>query len=407
MVRCWFCHRVGACSFRQVTKRQTELQRSTSSRSVCLPHCNRYMKKIQKLINTTKDKGLDAVFISNPKNIYYLSGYGCSNFAQVQTISDPEAFLLITKDKTYILADSRTAEKAKKIKGFDYLALPSPCTPESLVKIIEGVGPFKSIGFEESSFIYSEFMQIKKYLKTTDISEILIKQRLIKSTQELMLLKQAAKITGDGFEYALSILKKGMTEKDLACEIKSYFEKNADGCSFPSVVAFGKGSAIPHYESSNKVVIKNDGILLIDLGCIYKGYCGDMTRTVYTGKAPKLFEQRYESVLSAQRNCLNNLKVGLTGKQADNLARKKFTENQQNMFVHGTGHGIGLDIHETPKLNKTSNQILKNGMVFSVEPGLYYSGWGGIRIEDVVFMWNGKPVNITPTSKKLRGLTLM
>jgi len=364
------------------------------------------MKRVTKLKKQFNKLGIKAMFVSNPQNIQYLSGVKCVIYDLVQKIGDPEVFLLITEKRNFVVADPRHAGALQNVPEFEFAALPYPTNPTNLADFIRRQSGARVIGVEEDSFLYKDLSELKSVFKgkLVDVSGVISEMRLIKDADEIKLLEKAAEITSDGFEYALSKLRQGMTEKELAFEITSFFLKNAEGNSFDPIVAFGEGSAVPHYETSDKK-IEGDGILLIDLGCKFEGYCGDMTRTVFVGKAPKKFKDRYSAVLKAQENCLKKLKSGMTGKQGDALARDSFG-NLAESFSHGTGHGVGLAVHEEPRLNKTSSTKLKDGMVFSVEPGIYIPGWGGIRIEDIVYLSDGRPVNITKTPKNLREITL-
>lgn len=365
-------------------------------------------QRVKKLKEQLNKLGIDAMFVSNPQNIQYLSGYECMVYDLAQKIDDPEVFLLITSNKNFIMSDPRHAGTVANIANFEFVKLPYPTNITNLSKLISELAEgTKVMGFEEGSFLYKELKGIKKNLrvKTVDVSEVVENLRLIKDANELKLLTKAAIITGEGFEYVLSKLRKGMTEKDLAFEITSFFLKNADGNSFNPIVAFGNDSAIPHYEPTDKK-IKSSGPLLIDLGCKVEGYCGDMTRTVYIGKAPKEFKDRYKKVLRAQKNCLKNVQAGMSGRKADALARDSLEKTLRDKFAHGTGHGLGLDVHEDPRIRKENENKLKDGMVFTIEPGVYIPGDGGIRIEDVVYLKDRRPVNLTKTPKNLREINL-
>jgi Xaa-Pro aminopeptidase len=368
------------------------------------------MYRLEKLQKTLKISQIDGIFVTNPVNVFYLSGVECNLYEFVQPLDDPEAFLLISQENSYILTDPRYAESTKNCKNCEFKPLPSPLTPKAIAKeIIADV--FKKgsrIAFEEYNITFKELVDMKNNLKgyrTLDGTSLITQQRVQKSPQECELLKKAAAITADGFEYALSKLKPGITEKQLATEIKLFFFKNADGVSFDPIVAFYEGSAIPHYSPTDKK-IDGEGILLIDLGCKYKGYCGDMTRTVYVGSAPEKFRNIYETVLRAQELALNAANTKLSGTELDEVARKEIENaGYKDNFTHGLGHGVGLQIHEAPSL-KNYEEPLQDGMVFSIEPGIYIPGYGGVRIEDIIYLENGKPVNITPTDKKLREIKI-
>lgn len=364
------------------------------------------IKKVQKKLLLL---GLDALFVSNPANVYYLSTFRPLQYKQVQPLDDPEGFLLITKNAVFLFTDARYADAAKKVAGITFKEIPYPASSLAIAKLLNSLAKKNSIiGFETDSLIYSDFFTLSQELnsQSVDASSAVSDLRLIKDESELKLLTQAAEITTAGFEYALTKIKRGITEKQLAFEITTFFLKEAEGNSFDPIVAFGAGSAIPHYETSN-VALTQKGILLIDLGCVYKGYCGDMTRTVFIGKAGAKFKKVYNLVLNAQEKALTKISAGQTGTQADGIARKVISDaGYGKYFTHGTGHGIGLAIHEAPSLRSTSSQVLQNGMFFSVEPGVYIPTWGGIRIEDVGYLKGDKLINVTKCDKSLRELKI-
>lgn len=357
-------------------------------------------------------KGIDVLIVSNPANVFYLSGFKCLASERIQTLTDPEAFLLIenkgSNSKDLILTDPRNAKTAKNIENFTFKPLPYPTNAQNLSCLIKDlVLRSDNLAFEEDSFTYLDLKSLKSQLraKSIDASGMIGELRTIKDESELRKLKKAADITSNGYNYALSKLKPGITEKQLASEISKYFLEYADGNSFEPIVAFGKNSAVPHYETGDQK-IKEGGILLIDLGAKIDGYCGDMTRTVYIGKAPSKFRRLYNLVLEAQNKCIGHLETNMVGKRVDSFVRDSFPDELKKYFMHGTGHGIGINVHEPPSLNKMSGENLKNGMVFSVEPGLYIESFGGIRIEDIVTLKNDEVLNLTETPKDLREIGL-
>jgi len=435
-----------------------------------------YKQRISRIQQNLISQQIDGLFITSPVDVFYLFGFLCEQYKITQPIKDPEAFLFITQTNAYILTDARNAQTAQQLaqnlnsqnennENFaEFIPLPYPCDAKTLVKeiISQKLEKGSRIAFEESNISFSDLVQMKNFLKgyrTVDGSNMVTELRLTKDPEELKLLTKAAEITSAGFEFALQKLqessvkirttkigatKNDITEKEMAAEITGFFIKNADGVSFEPVVAFGEGSAIPHYKSTDKK-IEGEGILLIDLGCVYKGYCGDMTRTVYIGKADEKFREIYKVVAQAQNAALKKLNglgectktqkcasdainekgankkvenikntkdfkititramqgIGIDKVARDVVERAGFGQN----FTHGLGHGIGLELHEDPYL-KIYEKPLEDSMVFSVEPGIYIPGYGGVRIEDVVYLQNGKPVNITKTDKKLMELEL-
>ncbi len=368
-----------------------------------------YIDRIKKIQTSLKKQNIDALLVANPYNVYYLSGFRPMIYKVVQPLDDPEGYLLVTQNACILLTDQRYEGTALDNPVAKYIALCDSPRQLNLAKQIFNIFPTISVlGVEEDSFTYKDLNKLKqnivdiKNIQILDCSDMILKQRVIKDEAELKLLTQAAQLTSAGFEYALSKIKKGITEKELAFEITTFFLKEAEGNSFDPIVAFKEGSAIPHYETSENIKIASEGILLIDLGCIYKGYCGDMTRTIYLGNATNEFKEKYNYVREAQQAALNILKPGITGKDVHAKVINKFKEyNVEKYFTHGTGHGLGLAIHENPRLNAFYEENLANGMIFSVEPGLYINNWGGIRIEDVVYLQNDTVVNITSTPKDI------
>ena len=230
-------------------------------------------------------------------------------------------------------------------------------------------------------------------MKSQDISGEIASLRAIKDKHEIALLKKSQQINIRTFELIKKFIqqqrktKKSLREIDVAWEIKRKgFELGAEDVSFDPIVAFGKNSSIPHHQSGNTKLKQND-IILIDMGMKYKGYCSDFTRTILPKKPTKLQKEINKTVLQSQQNVIKNLKPGLTESKVDSLARDTieqagFSEN----FGHGTGHGVGLEIHESPSINQEGSQKLKSGMVLTIEPGIYIPGKFGIRIEDIALI---------------------
>lgn len=224
---------------------------------------------------------------------------------------------------------------------------------------------------------------------------------MIKTKQELEKLKIAATITDAGLTFALENIKSGTTERELANKIADYFNQNADGVSFDPIVAFKTTAESPWNESGNRV-IKGTGALLIDLGCVYQGYCGDLTRMVYIGRPTQKFMKIYDTVLQAQKAAEDEIKLGEYFKNADIAARRVLTNQKlEQYFSTGLGHGVGKQVHENPRIKKGCRTKIQNNMVFTLEPGVYIKGWGGVRIEDTYCFINGKLQQLTKSPKNL------
>jgi Xaa-Pro aminopeptidase len=224
--------------------------------------------------------------------------------------------------------------------------------------------------------------------------------RSIKELEELMSIRKAVELTDAVFEEAKAIIRPGITEKEIAWEIeKSLRQKGSEGVPFEIVVASGPNSALPHARPRDEA-ISSGGPVLIDMGARIDGYCSDFTRTLFLGKADKTFRKIYNIVLKAQTAAIERLESGMDASQADRLARSVIEQaGYGDAFGHGLGHGVGLAIHEFPRLGLNSFDLLADGMVLTVEPGIYIAGQGGVRIEDTVILENGKARVLTKAKK--------
>jgi Xaa-Pro aminopeptidase len=227
--------------------------------------------------------------------------------------------------------------------------------------------------------------------------------RVIKEPEEVELIAQAVNITDDAFNYIEETIDNGISEIELAWEIEKYLrDQGSQRLPFEIIVASGPNAAMPHARPTTRAIKPGDTIV-IDMGATVNGYTSDLTRTtICPGKrSNKAFKKIYDIVLNAQLTALNEIKAGMTGAEADSLARNIITEaGYGDNFGHGLGHGIGLVTHEQPRLGPNSTEKLDNGMVFTVEPGIYLNGWGGVRIEDTVVMEYGK-IRVLSRARKM------
>ena len=221
---------------------------------------------------------------------------------------------------------------------------------------------------------------------------------IIKTYDEVRNLRKAAKIGSECFEYICTLIKPGMTEKEIARYIYEFFVKNgASGLSFDTIVGSGINSAQIHSTPTYRIIQEND-IILFDMGCIYNGYCSDMSRTVFVGKPTERQEEIYSLVYKTYLNAVNNIKIGNTAKEADLLGRKLIIDNGYN-YAHALGHGVGTKVHEDPLISPKREDILKENMVFSVEPGIYLENEFGVRIEDTVLVTKFGCISLTKSKK--------
>ena len=335
----------------------------------------------------------DAKLISSAKNITYLTNI--SFFSETER----EVYLIISKNKKIIITARRYSEEVrKKTKGFEVI------DSGALNFIANETGRFfknekiKSLGYEENNLTVSEFKILEKKIKMIPID--LRGLREIKSDEEIRNIKKACKIGDSAFNFILSKLMKGVTEREIADEFEDYFKSKNAGSSFQPIVAFGKNSSVPHHQSNNTKLRKNQ-IVLLDFGVKVNGYCSDMTRTVFFGSADSEFKRMHQTVLDAQQSAINTIKDGIKASNIDKAARDFIIKNGYPDIIHSVGHGIGLEIHESPSLSPKSKDIIKNNMVFSIEPGIYLNEYGGVRIEDLVLV---RPTKAELISKAKRSL---
>jgi len=224
--------------------------------------------------------------------------------------------------------------------------------------------------------------------------------RAVKDDYEIDSIKKAVAITDRAFAYIEKVIYPGMTELAVAWELEKFQRDNgSQSMPFEIIVGSGSNAALPHARPSEKE-IKTGEPIVIDMGARINGYCSDFTRTICIGEPDDTFKKVYDTVLGAQLTAISLIKKGMTGKEADGFARTVISEaGHGDEFGHSLGHGTGLAAHEQPYLGPNSNDILDNGMVFSIEPGIYIPGWGGVRIEDLVFLNNGV-INVLSKGRK-------
>ncbi len=360
--------------------------------------CSMLKQRVEQLKQNFKKEKVDAVLISSVSTIEYLTGY--SNFSK----DEREAYLLIGQDFQYIITDGRYTEAVKREVSHLTLFERSHKTPtEKLLKILKN--KIKILGIEEDNLTISEYKLIKKHFKK-------IKHfnaghlRSIKSGQEIDKIKSACKIGDKAFKYILKRIKVGVTEKQIAEELENFIKRSNAALSFPPIIAFGKNASIPHHQTGNAKLKKGDFVLL-DFGAKVNGYCSDMTRTIFFGKPSKKQKEIYRVVLEAQQKAVEfvnkQLKSAKLVKAAevDRIAREYIASHGFPAIPHSLGHGIGLEVHEHPSLSPKSKEVLKMGMIFSIEPGIYVPDFGGVRIEDLYVLEKGVLKQITTSPKNI------
>ena len=346
-------------------------------------------RKMQWLRNKLLSMDLQGMIVSNPVNIKYLTGI------------DAEGVLLITRKENIYITDARYTEHINsiltiddEISLYDYKDI-DPIDYENLFMFCSNVG------FEENYVTYAKYKEYMHRFKINNFVEtenMIEKQRMIKDEEEIESIQKACKVTDDCFEYILGYIKPGMTEKQIAREIDDYYYKNAEGTSFDTIVASGENSSKPHAVPTDRKIQEKD-IITIDMGCKIDGYCSDMTRTFFVGEIPEEMKKVYDLVLKNQVQTLNDMREGYSTKMLAKMVDNDFRLNNYDL-IHALGHGVGLDIHESPIISTRSENILKENMVVTDEPGIYIAGQFGIRIEDTVLITKGGCEALTKSNKE-------
>jgi len=346
--------------------------------------------QLRKWIN---EQGLDAFLVIQPQNRSYLSGW-------LNDDTEGAGLLLVGQQQQVLLTNPLYKEIAEKEAASWKVIVPLARDYAPVITELAGEYGWKKIGFESAAISYAEYEKIsnagKDIYTLQPFEQSPVDQlRLVKQPHELELLKRAISITDQTFAYICDWIQPGMTEKEVQWEIlRKMVELGADGTSFESIVASGPNSSMPHAHASRRKIQAGE-LITIDLGARYKGYCADMTRTICLGEpADPRAHEIYQAVLRSMKTCESGIHGGISGKDADALARNSL-EDLAEYYVHSTGHGVGLQIHESPSLSpRASDDIqLLVGCVVTVEPGVYIPGWGGVRIEDCVLVTeNGSEV---------------
>lgn len=336
----------------------------------------------------------DALLISSPHNLRYFSGF-----------AGGEGYCVLSPKSKSILVDSRyTVEAKRECPEFEVIEFGGGNLYELLKKLLERDN-VKTLGYEDLYMTVSEYDRLFKKLDNVSAMPMgaeLESLRSIKTESEINLLREAEKIGDMAFKEVLPLIKTGMTENELAAEIEYRMRKlGASGTSFETIAVSGKRSAMPHGKPSEKKLEHGDFVTM-DFGCVYKGYCSDMTRTVVMCEASEKQIEIYNTVLKAQLAGLDAIASGVCARDADGAARRVIEDaGYGECFGHSLGHGVGLLIHEQPSLSARSDVILKENMVVTCEPGIYVSDFGGVRIEDMVVVGKGGCENLTSSDKKL------
>jgi Xaa-Pro aminopeptidase len=333
-----------------------------------------------------RKRQIDSIIILHPANVSYLAGFVTN-----------DSYLFINKEKSLLITDSRYSVEYKNCLRDNAIEIfeSNKKLPIAL-KAINKIHKIKNLAFEDDGLSHALYKILESifHRKLIPTSGIVEQMRIIKEPEELTLIRKAISITQDSLRYIKSILKPGMRETELAAEIERYIRlKGAMGSSFDIIVASGPNSSLPHAKKTDRRIANNEPVL-IDMGVEYKGYKSDLTRTFFLGRMNTLFKNIYDTVQAAQLKALNSIKPEVSIEYIDGVARNIIEKNGfKDCFKHSLGHGIGLETHELPRIAPKNKKKLKEGMVFTIEPGIYLDNKFGVRIEDMVLVTtNGREV---------------
>ncbi len=351
-----------------------------------------FEKRISEIRRRMEKQNLDILFVTKPEDKYYLSGFESSNF-----------YIVLTDKSSYMLTDFRYFEAARKknCQGFEIIKVDSK---HSIFDFLSKYDKM-SIGIEEKHLTADEFKILEQIFTSEKIffsQNIFEEQRLIKDSSEIRSIRKAAEIADYAFSNILKHIGPGMSEREIAIKMESFMKKEgASRLSFDIIAASGERSALPHGLASERIIQKGD-FLTLDFGCMVDHYCSDMTRTVAIGKASDEKKSVYNTVKDAQQAALDKVKPGISTSEADKIARSIIDRaGYGECFGHGLGHGVGLEVHEAPRLSPSCHSYLREGMVVTVEPGIYIADSFGVRIEDLVVITQNGIDNLTTSNKEL------
>ncbi len=345
-----------------------------------------YSQRLKKIQSKLRRKKLDAVLISQPENRRYLSGYSAPDHG----INESAGVLLIpAKGAAHLLTDFRFKLQAEKEVGDIKISLYPQGLPSLLATMLPDLG-ISSLGFESDYTLHSfagKLTALGKKCKVTmvPITDLVERMRIIKDEGEIDKIRRSVKRNEQVFQEVFQNIEKGQTEIEIALQVGATMRRmGASGQSFDTIVATGNRSALPHAVPDN-IVIRENQPLMIDMGLVLDGYCSDMTRTFVFGEPDKRYLEIHRLVRKAQLAGIQAVRAGVTGREVDKAARDVIAKaGMGKYFGHALGHGVGLAVHEEPRLSSKNRKKLISGMIVTVEPGIYIPGWGGVRLENMV-----------------------
>jgi|Deesub1362A_J573_1020465.scaffolds.fasta_scaffold04794_4 Xaa-Pro aminopeptidase len=340
-----------------------------------------------------RENKIDGLLVTNLINIRYLSKFTGSS-----------AFMILTEGNGVFVTDFRYEEQAKKeVKDYEIRIEKGERTGE-IIKICHDL-KIKKLGFESEDVTYGFYVKLRRKIRVKPIRDLIESLRAVKSDEEIRAIKRAIKRAERAFRKLIPHIREGVTERAIAMRLETFLKE--EGCKklpFEVIVASGHMAALPHATPGNRRIKRGD-LVVIDWGGEYNGYFSDMTRTLIVGRGDDLAEKRkiYNCVLEAQERAIKSVRAGMLSTHVDKEARDYIKRSGYGeYFGHGTGHGVGLEVHEAPVISWRKREILKKNMVFTIEPGIYIPGLGGVRIEDMILVKNNRAEVLTSLPKKLK-----
>lgn len=355
------------------------------------------VNRLGRLRERLREEELDSILISSPENRRYLSGFTGS-----------AGYLLVSQDNAVLATDFRYVEQATS-QAPDFEIERIGGQPGWFLKLVDAQG-VRRVGFESENLTVAMHSALEEALsegesskkrKLVAVADLADRLRQIKDEGELELLTRAVEIADQAFETVAPGIRPGVTEREVAWELeKEMRERGAEAIAFDIIVGAGPNGALPHHRAGEKVIQDGEAVV-IDMGATYQGYCSDLSRTIMVGEQDETFRRVYDTVLKAQLASEQDVEPGMTGAECDAIARDVIAEKGYgDNFGHSLGHGVGIAVHEYPLVGPNAANELEDGMVFTIEPGIYLSGWGGVRIEDMVVLENGKARILSKAHKR-------
>lgn len=353
-----------------------------------------YLDRQNLLRQRMEREGLSVFLVTHLPNIRYICGFSGSHAA-----------LLVVQEECSIISDGRYQEQiGQEVVGATLVPQGQRKDSTAIAETLADMPPGKA-GFESDHFFVA---------RHTTLSEVCTERQLVatvgwveelraaKDDGEIHLIRQSLRIAEKAFERTLHDIREGMTERELAHQLEEFmWQEGAEKDAFETLVLFGPRSSLPHGKPSNATLNAGTPILM-DFGCVWRGYCSDITRTIFLGEPGKEFREAYRAVHDAYQAAVEAIRPDLLCRAADATARSVLEEaGRRDQFIHSLGHGVGLEIHEAPRLSATEEEPLREGMVITVEPGVYVPGWGGIRIENMVIVRGDGPEILNRTSTEM------